>query len=250
MSGLEPRSERDELARELETETALAMVRKIGRDVGRGFDSWREVGDLLCSRTAPDEEKDSILRAVGIARDECPHPLWNSVYLYLFFPGLRGLHRAKRRWGEDGPEEFWQDLVAAFLESVRRFDVGRWPDRIAARLLGHTRKRLHRRCEPRWEARRSERPLEPRDLEIAGATPGIDWASLELGEVRESELRSLAAARDSGVIGEADYHLLVGTCVYGRSSAEIARERGVSDEGLRKRKQRARAAVMAWRRKG
>ena len=57
------------------------------------------------------------------------------------------------------------------------------------------------------------------------------------------EIKRLRAHMDAGRITEADFLLLVGTRVYGRSVANYARETGLGYQVAKKRRQRAEATI-------
>ncbi len=64
-----------------------------------------------------------------------------------------------------------------------------------------------------------------------------------LREVQENEIERLRQHMDTGRITEADFLLLVGTRVYGKSVADYAREAGMNYQAAKKRRQRAEAAI-------
>ncbi len=67
----------------------------------------------------------------------------------------------------------------------------------------------------------------------------IDFARIELREAQERLREHLNAGR----ITEADFLLLIGTRVYGKSVADCARETGLDYQVAKKRRQRAEAAI-------
>jgi hypothetical protein len=232
------------------TEVGVALLRKLKRREAeaRTFGSWGEVAAFMHAGTSDDPKKDAILRAIALSREEDEHPLWSSALLRFFWPGLLTLFKKRWRW-DPNPDELWQTIVAEFLEAVKRLDVRRRRERIASKLVNDTYSRVYRAYEPQWRRQEHERAVDPEKIEpLMPGTTGIDLAAIELREVQEREIARYRAAFDAGVIGEEDFLLLVATCVYGKSVADYAREIGRSYQALKKKRQRALAAVEAWRR--
>lgn len=250
MDGSSRERERAHLEQQLETEVGKALLRKIRRreKQAKGFESWKELAGYMHAGTSDDPRKDAILRAIATCRDEDGHPLWSTVLLVFFWPGLLSQFGKRRRWDED-QDELWQVIVTEFLEAVDRLDVRRRRHRIASKLINDTYSRVYRVYEPRWRREKKEHAVEPERLDpLLPAGPGIEFTAIELRDVQESEIGKYQAALDAGVIAEVDFYLLVATCVYGQSIADYAREHGRSYQSLKKKRQRALAAIAAWRR--
>jgi len=250
MDGSSRDREREHLEHELETETARALLRKLKRREGEAmkFGSWSEVAAFMHAGTSDDPRKDALLRAIATARAEDEHPLWNTALLLFFWPGLLTLFSKKRRWDPD-PDELWQTIVIEFLGAVSRLDVRRRRERIASKLINDTYSRTYRAYEPKWRRQDQERAVEPALIEpLIPAGPGIDFTAIELREVQELEIAKYREAFEAGVIGEEDLYLLIATNVYGKSIADYAREVERSYPALKKKRQRAQAAIAAWRR--
>jgi hypothetical protein len=250
MEGSTREREREQLEHQLDTETARALLRKVQRreDGAKEFGSWRAVAAYMHAGAADDPRKDAILRAIATSREEDRHPLWSSVLLVFFWPGLLTLFGKRRTWDPD-PDELWQTIVVEFLEAVERLDVRRRRTRIATKLINDTYSRTYRAYEPRWRWLDREHPVEPEHFEPhAAAGAGINHAAIELRELQEQRLGFFREAFAAGVVGEDDLFLLIGTDVYGQSIADYARACGASYQALKKRRQRALAVIEAWRR--
>jgi hypothetical protein len=224
-------------------------LRKVARreKQAKDFTSWGELAAFMHAGTSDDPRKDAILRAIALSRDEDEHPLWNTALILFFWPGLLTLFSKKRKWDPD-PEELWQTIVIEFLEAVSRLDVGRRRERIASKLINDTYSRTYRAYQPKWRREDQERAVEPAHIEpLIPAVPGIDLAAIELREVQELEIARYREAFEAGVIGEEGFYLLIATCVYGQSIADYAREKGRSYQALKKKRQRALAAIATWR---
>lgn len=251
MEGTSREREREHLERELETETGRALLRKLKRRARHDapFGSWADAaGFMHDAASGTDPRKDAILRAIAEAKDEDQHPLWNSVLVFFFWPGLLTIFSKRRTWDPD-PDELWQTIVTEFLEAVSRLDVRRRRTRIASKLINDTYSRTYRAYEPKWRTLDREHAVEPEHIEpFMAAAPGIDFAAIELRELQEQRIAFFREAFAAGVVGEDDLFLLIGTDVYGQSIADYARACGASYQALKKRRQRARKAIDAWRR--
>jgi hypothetical protein len=242
--------EREHLEHQLDTETARALLRKVQRreTEAKGFGSWRAVAAFMHAGAADDPRKDAILRAIATCREEDRHPLWSSVLLVFFWPGLLTLFGKRRTWDPD-QDELWQTIVTEFFEAVERLDVRRRQARIATKLINDTYSRTYRAYEPRWRRLDREHAVEPEHLEpFLAASSGIDFTAMELRELQAQRLVLFQEAFAAGVVGEDDLFLVIGTDVYGQSIADYARACGASYQALKKRRQRALAAIEAWRR--
>jgi hypothetical protein len=242
--------EREELTRQLETESGRALLRKLRQRVpeSAACASWSEVVEVMRHGTSRDPIKDAVLRAVVLAREEDAHPLWTNVLLIFFGPGLLSLLEKKRRWDRD-PEERWQTIVTAFLGVVKRLDVGRRSERIASKIMNDTIHDAYRSYDARWSEQGLARTIEPDALaRHEDPLPGIDLDGILLREAQQRRIALYQQALDARVIGLLDFYLLVATCVYGKAVADCAEERGVNYPMLKKRRQRALAAIAGWRR--
>jgi len=88
---------------------------------------------------------------------------------------------------------------------------------------------------------------DPDELEkLVGAVEGIDLDAMDAWEVRQAEVVRLRSHMKAGRISEADFHLIVGTRLYGKLVREYAAEAGISFEAAKKRRQRAEAAIRRY----
>jgi len=86
--------------------------------------------------------------------------------------------------------------------------------------------------------------VDPEEIDaLAGGVEGIDFAGIELREAQEIEINRLREHFEADRITEADFLLLIGTRVYGKSVADYAREAGLDYQVAKKRRQRAEAVI-------
>ena len=78
---------------------------------------------------------------------------------------------------------------------------------------------------------------------LAGNVDGIDFETIQLRREHAVEVDRLQAHRDAGRITEADFFLLLGTRLYGKSVADYARDFGWSYQNAKKHRQRAEARI-------
>jgi len=242
------RSERHDLERleqELEGSAYQALLRKLQRKhlFIRRFRTWADVIAFMRNGTSTDPRKDEVLRPIFEAHAEDEDPRWRAVLLAIFWPGLESIHFQKRGWDAD-PDERWQNITWTFLQVLCRVDVKRRPDRLVQKVYNDTVHHLHDEYRRAWNRSSREFTAEPEEIDaLAGGVEGIDFAGIELREKQEIEINRLREHLDAGRITEADFLLLIGTRVYGKSVADYAREAGLDYQVAKKRRQRAEAVI-------
>lgn len=202
------------------------------------------------SGTSTDPRKDEVLAPILAAHAEDQDPHWRAVLLTIFWPGLRSIFRRKRSWDVENPDELWQRITWAFLEVICRLDVRRRPGRLVQKIMNDTYHDVYREYRRDWARANQEVRPDPDDPdafdELVTGVEGVDFAGIELREVQEIEIRQLRRHLVAGRISEADFLLLVGTRIYGQSVADYAREAGLDYQLLKKRRQRAEAAIRCF----
>lgn len=239
------RNDRERLEQELESRAYQTLLRKLqGQHLFlRRFAAWADVIAFMRGGTSIDPRKDEILRPIFEAHTEDGDPRWRAVLLAIFWPGLESIHFQKRRWDAD-PDERWQNVTWTFLKILCRVDVKRRPARLVQKVFNDTVHHLHDEYRRAWNRTNRELKVEPDEIDaLVGGVQGIDFAAIELREKQENEIDRLREHLDAGRITEADFLLLVGTRVYGKSIAEYAREAGLDYQVAKKRRQRAEAVI-------
>jgi hypothetical protein len=207
-----------------------------------------------------DPLKDEILRPIFAAHRKDEDPRWRTILLVIFWPGLESIHFKKHHWDRKDPDEFWQNTVWTFLEVLCRIDIKQRPDRLVQKIYNSTVHHLHDEYRRRWDRTEHETSIEQEELEkfvdedefnaaLAGEVVGVNFAALELREMQTIEIKRLRAHMDAGRINEADFLLLVGTRIYGKSVTDYARETGLAFQVLKKRRQRAEEAIRRFQEK-
>jgi hypothetical protein len=191
---------------------------------GITFDRLR--ADLL-DRRVPHHLKDELLGALlRLAAHDADAA---SAIAICLLPGL--IRMARRFAPALDPDEAWSELIAGLLEGIRRYPLGRRPERIAANLLWDAADRL-------WRSARAERDWRERAC-----------ALVDNGEHSEPELSTTALleiAVDAGVLNPLDSAIINVTRVGGLRLDHTAKLLGVPYEAAKKRRQRAEAAWTSW----
>jgi hypothetical protein len=237
--------DRERLERELESDKYQKLLRRLQRKEPflRQFRTWGDVLAFMRNGTSRDSRKDEVLRPIFEAHAEDEDPRWRAVLLAIFWPGLESIHFQKRGWDAD-PDERWQNVTWTFLQVLCRVDVKRRPDRLVQKVFNDTVHHLHDEYRRAWNRTNREFTAEPEEIEaLAGGTEGIDFAGIELREKQEIEIERLREHLVAGRLTEADFLLLIGTRVYGKSVADYAREAGLDYQVAKKRRQRAEAVI-------
>lgn len=178
--------------------------------------------------------------------EDSPEELVAKKYLIERPPGspVRAyIHFQKRGWDPDHDER-GQNIMWTFLQVLCRVDVKRHPDRLVQKVYNDTVHHLHDEYRRSWNRMNREFTADPEEIDaLAGGVEGIDFAAIELREAQEIEIQRLREHLDAGRITEADFLLLIGTRVYGKSVADYARETGLDYQVAKKRRQRAEAVI-------
>jgi len=236
------------LERELQNEEYQSLLGWLQRTQPflRRFATWADVVAFMRKGTSRDPLKDEILRPIFQAHGEDRNHRWRTILLVIFWPALEAIHYRRRTWDRDCDAR-WSNVTWAFLKVVCRIDVAKRPDRLVQKVVNDTIHVLHDGYRRQWDRSNREVATDPDELEkLAGGTEGIDFDAMDAPEAREAEVRRLRSHMEAGRISEADFHLIVGTRVYGRLVREYAGEAGISFEAAKKRRQRAEAAIRRY----
>lgn len=207
------------------------------------FDTWADVVGFMRDDTLNANLTDEVLRPIFKAHAEGGDYRWRTILLVIFWPGLRSINWEKRGWDPDLKER-WQNIVWTFLQVVCRVDVSRRPDRLVQKVINDTIHHLHDEYRRIWKVKSREIPPEDGVLDfMVGDSEGLDYARIALCYAQRAEIRRLKNHMEGGRISEADYLLLVGTRVYGKSLPDYSREMGLDYEAAKKRRLRAEAAI-------
>lgn len=227
----------------------LQRVRDLG-DTNPGFPGaaflngaclrwWTQQSDLTAA--AADLCLRPILQSLKVSRDA----YWRDVMFYLFWPDLGRIAGHLRRLDRDqdrlGSQTCW-----AFLQCLHRIDVEQRASRLGLKILNDVQhdvrsfysrdaERRRRHCsidEPNGEDGRGFKPLGAHDLQ---------QAAFELQHDRSWAIAKLRALVRSGQLARADFLIVVGCHLYGRTLEEMAERQGLAYETAKKRRQRATA---------
>ena len=208
----------------------------------RGFADWGEVVAVMRRGTSRDPEKDAILRPICEAHAADRDPRWRTILLAIFWPALESICRRKRHWDAD-PDSLWANVVWAFLRSVCRLDPSKRRAGLVQKIVNDVFHGLHDDYRRDWNRAARELPTDPDELARCAVANEREDVVAVLRRAQEERIAILKEHRGAGRISDADFLLLVGTQVYGRSLADCARESGLSYEAAKKRQQRAIRAI-------
>lgn len=237
--------DRERLEQELQSGSYQELLKRLQRREPflRQFNTWADVIAFMRNGTSTDPRKDEVLRPIFAAHAEDEDPRWRAILLVVFWPALESIHFQKRGWDADADER-WQNVTWTFLQVLCRIDVKRRPDRLVQKVFNDTVHHLHDEYRRAWNRANREFTAEPDEIDaLAGGVEGIDFAGIELREAQEIEINRLREHLEANRITEADFLLLIGTRVYGKSVADYAREAGLDYQVAKKRRQRAEAVI-------
>jgi hypothetical protein len=208
-------NERKQLEKELRTERYQELLRRLQEkeSLFQCFLDWNDVVAFMRRGTSQDPQKDEILVPIFKAHREDQDQRWRTILLVIFWPALESIHWKKRGWDQD-QDERWQNIVWTFLQVICRVDVTKRPSRLVQKVFNDTVHHLHDEYERTWN--RNDREPAKRSSEIerlAGGAENTGFATVELRDAQEAEIRRLQRHMQEGRISEADFYLLVGTRV-------------------------------------
>ena len=192
--------------------------------------------------TSRDAAKDEVLLPIVQAHAADGDPRWRLILLAIFWPALESICRRKRHWDHD-PDALWANVVWVFLRTVCRLDPSKRTSRLVQKIVNDVFHGLHDDYRRDWNRATREVVTDPGELAERNVADEREATAAALWAEQEARVAHLKAHHAAGRIGDADFLLLVGTQVYGRSLAECARESGPSYEAAKKRQQRAIRAI-------
>lgn len=155
--------------------------------------------------------------------------------LQAIMPGLKSLMCAYQLTGE--PEEVSTAVIEAAWERIRTYPCGRRPARVAANLLNDTRQALWRAARKERKLRVVTEPLTEAALErVASHRPVSASATDELVDL-------VAEAVRLGDIQRPGARVILLTRVLDVSIEDLAADTGTKSKTVRKRRDRAEAAL-------
>lgn len=209
----------------------------------RQFDGWTGIIAFMRGGRSDDPRKDEVLRPILVAHMADQDARWRAILLAFFWPGLDSIATRKWRWDGDADER-WQNVVWAFLQVVCKTDPSKRRGRFVQKIVNDTLHRFHDGYRRSWNKDELELVTDPGMFEdLAGVDDTPVFEDLDRCLAQDAEIERLRRHLDAGRINEADFLLLVGTRVYGKTAADYGREVGMNAEQARKRRQRAEAAI-------
>ncbi|MFH1022103.1 MAG: hypothetical protein V1809_01800 [Planctomycetota bacterium] len=238
--------ERDVLEREIENpEYGALLMSLVAKDTFfQDFLAWRDVIAFMRDESSEDVEKNVVLRRIFEAHAEDRDSRWRTILLVIFWPGLKSVAIRYRNESED-ENDSWGFVVGVFFDVICRIDVAKRPDRLVQKVINDTISTVRQIKHDEWERSIREISTDSEHLDINPAPPEvIEDDSEGVGESASREL--FQKYMKINLIDETEFHLLVGTFVYGKSIQEYGEKAGISSEAAKKRRQRAIAKIRRY----
>lgn len=210
------------------------------------FSNPQELILQLHNRDNPDYVlNDSILSTLLLECQSQPKANPFSSYLIILFkPGLFFLFSQFKKRAAQFPSlsdsDLWFQIVALFLEEIKRLDLSKEKAKIASKILGRVRNKLRSYFSTLFKELSSLKELN-KDYSFAGKVSNEPIADI---------IPLLENLVKAGVIGEADKYILLASYVYRKSMKDIAKDlENISYSAIRQRKTRAKKAIASYLKK-
>jgi hypothetical protein len=197
----------------------------------------------MADPSADEDRKNELLRVILEARQADSDSRWTVVFLAIFWPGLESLCVRRQSWTTD-LDELWQSTVTAFLETLRRIDLGQRSTRLVQKIINDTAHRLHDEFLRSWHTTNGVSTVEEEELqELSDDRTSRRPNRLHVMSPHDAATWQLRLHVTEGRISEDDYRLIVGTRIQGYSLADFADATKANYQTLKKRRQRAEACI-------
>lgn len=167
------------------------------------------------------------------------HLVFNYL-LEILSPGLEAVfYRFRTRMREDAAfdeHDLRSQIRLSLLDVLNTYNLESKPAGIAVTIMNRIRSRL---VFLRGKIRRQQESISAYIKELELAAPQIASSHMEYEESLKSVKEKLTALVKRKIIAKKDSFIILATRVYDKSLKELAKEQGLSYNGLRKRRQRA-----------
>lgn len=186
------------------------------------------------------ERHNSILDALITELQSCPHNATGKLLIYVFIPLLVKCSEERKSADRQPLEDIHGTVIYFFLEILSDFPL----KRLGNRIFGNIKHRLENLLVKEWIGEDRSGTIEYLDE----FTPGLDTtqqddAPLEAFIDRESAKWLLNELRCGEFINADDLEIITKFDIHGVSLRAMAREKMVPVDYLKKRRQRALAAI-------
>lgn len=187
------------------------------------------------------ERHNAVLDALIKELQSCPHEAPSKILIYIFIPLLVKFAEERKSASRQQPGDIHDTVIFHFLDVVTRFSL----KRLGNRIFGNIKHRLAKRLIKEWIAEDACGRLECFDDFSAGtdAAEQVAASSQDDFEDRESARWLLNEMRLGKFLEDDDLELIIKCDIHGISLTAIAKEKNLPVEYVRKRRQRALAAL-------
>ena len=218
------------------------LSRAVGSDKGPD-DAARKVGSDKGPDDAARDSEDGILCELFTCYAENRSPLWLTVLTLVFFPVLTANLVTRRHW-RTCKEEMCSDLYWALTGALADVDPSSRQSEIVRQVINRTLGRFRQLCEKEWNHARRERASA--DLVHTAKEPnGPDLRLVALEERDEARwvLGRLRGMAERSAISREDLKLVLDTRMQEVNLQDAATARGLTYQAAKKRRQRAETAI-------
>lgn len=209
------------------------------------FTTWDDARRWLGKAGIWGEEADAVLRPLLVAFKRDGDEAWYRALLFLLWPSLDRVSR-HLRWLDEDANILDSQVHWALWRALHRLDLDRRPERLGQKLLNDVQCDVRRHYERERALCQRTQPFSRDDEDDASEDLSETLGDVDPAFERADGQHDVRWARiylkdlvRCGRLSSADYLILVGCRLYGRSLRETADRLGLGYAATRKREQRA-----------
>jgi len=211
-------------------------------EIFRQFASWAEVAAHMENGKIRRRETDAVLIPIFERMEWDENPFWQTILMVLFWSFLKNEYKFKEKWCLE-LDDRWQNVVLAFLFSVRNLDLARRQVGLAQKLANDTVHHLYEFCREFAIRDWQQNAVQSSDPEILKTVEARKSVRVEARDLQKFLVRRVLEIAEQKVISDWGAEVLIATRLEGRQLKDL-RLKDCNYETAKKRRQREEAKLL------